>query len=104
MLHEWCYDTPCTLQHGVPSTRSCSHFSHYASPSVILPPPDPCSLPSEVDEDAAASIQAALALALERAITSATLLLREALVGRVRACEAEKQARTHNNKGGSSVR
>lgn len=36
-------------------------------------------------------IQEALAAALERAIASASVLLREALVGRIRACEAEKQ-------------
>eukprot|EP00752_Nemacystus_decipiens_P003048 g2825.t1 len=40
---------------------------------------------------AASSIQESLATALERAIASASVLLREALVGRIRACEAEKQ-------------
>ncbi|CAN0460975.1 unnamed protein product, partial [Ectocarpus sp. 12 AP-2014] len=42
------------------------------------------------DEDAS-SIQEALAAALERAIASSSVLLKEALVGRIRACEAEKQ-------------
>ncbi|CAN0435206.1 unnamed protein product, partial [Ectocarpus sp. 12 AP-2014] len=42
------------------------------------------------DEDAS-SIQEALTAALERAIASSSVLLKEALVGRIRACEAEKQ-------------
>ena len=45
----------------------------------------------ETPRTKASSIQESLATALERAIASASVLLREALVGRIRACEAEKQ-------------
>lgn len=67
-------------------------------------PLDAANLRSEVYGNTAASIQAALAVTLERAIAAATLLLREALVGRVRASEAKAQARANSNERAISGR
>lgn len=47
--------------------------------------------PIDGEHKKASNIQEALTVALEKAITSASVLLREALIGRIRACEAEQQ-------------
>lgn len=67
------------------------HALPYPPYILVCLPSSALTFVCETLQTKASRIQESLATALERAIASASVLLREALVGRIRACEAEKQ-------------